>query len=902
MQIFEFTNAGIDYTNVIWTLTGGGLGAAAISDEFRDDAVYQVRLLDFGDDSSGQFGGEGYKTNSNTAQGGTTSTITLAATDDELSTAYVGMRIILTAGSGVGQFGTVTTYNSGTKVATVTRESDGAPGWDHVVPGTNIASPDASTTYTVEPRLVFDSPGFTSQAVTNLPTGSYTDIVFGEITEDYFSIEGNYSGSGAAGASFTVTKKGWKYNIFLEDGGTGYVRLETIVVPGTDLGGISPENDLVITITSVDSVTGEILDFDFDGYGDGGRYVAVRDNTDQGAYSNDGLNWIAMTMPSSGDWVSVTHGILNDFSSFNIEGRFVAVRANSNQAAWSDDGINWNSATLPANTGWKSVTFGNGLFVAISSTTTDVAISSNGINWESEGPLTSTGFVEVTAGRGIFVAIKESSNVVSTSPDAIEWTDRTLPDTLEWNSVAWGNNRFVAIATDSNNGAYSLDGITWSSMTIGSADGSTIGGYQKVRYGQGLFIATAYRTDDQDYSFVVTSEYGIVWEPQGIIAPNNSISGYAAIAFGSPQRKGHWVVLNKDAGTIGARIRTGARTKGRAFVAEEKIFAISIIEPGSGYNSIPGMEIVDPNNLFELPFEVRVGSGCLATPTFTNRGNQYATGSAEVDLGDGYADNYQAGGFVAVRRITQRPIPGSNIVFSNLPGRNFKLVNVITFLGENDGSYTAFFQISPTLSISEAPDHLDDVSTRIRYSQVRLTGHDFLDIGTGGFETSNYPNAPLIPPNPANETVSNNAGRVFFTSTDQDGNFRVGDLFAIEQSTGVATLNADAFNISGLQELNLGNVTLGGGSATITEFSTDPFFTADSDNIVPTQRAIKAFISSQIGGGGASLNVNSVTAGAIVVSSNTITTTTNVAIKMNANFEFRRGVTGAPLAFNYFFK
>jgi len=189
---------------------------------------------------------------------------------------------------------------------------------------------------------------------------------------------------------------------------------------------------------------------------------------------------------------------------------------------------------------------------------------------------------------------------------------------------------------------------------------------------------------------------------------------------------------------------------------------------------------------------------------------------------------------------------------------------------------------------------------RIKYSQVRLTGHDFLDIGPGSFIDTNYPGTPLNPPTAANETVESGGGRVFFTSTDQDGNFRVGDLFAIEQSTGIATLNADAFNISGLQELNLGNVTLGGGSATITEFSTDPFFTADSDNIVPTQRAIKAYIASQIGGGGASLNVNSVTAGNIFISSNVITTVTAGPIKMNATFEFRGGVIGIPIAFNYF--
>jgi hypothetical protein len=225
---------------------------------------------------------------------------------------------------------------------------------------------------------------------------------------------------------------------------------------------------------------------------------------------------------------------------------------------------------------------------------------------------------------------------------------------------------------------------------------------------------------------------------------------------------------------------------------------------------------------------------------------------------------------------------------------------VVTFLGENPGSHTAFLQISPQLTISEAPADGTDIEMRLRYSQVRLTGHDFLDIGTGSFIDTNYPGTPVNPPLPAAETVESGGGRVFFTSTDQDGNFRVGDLFAIEQSPGIATLNADAFNISGLQELNLGNVTLGGGSATITEFSTDPFFTADSDNIVPTQRAIKAYIASQIGGGGAALNVNSVTAGFIYIAGQQITTTTGGVIDMRATFNFRAGVTGLPVAWNYF--
>jgi hypothetical protein len=241
-------------------------------------------------------------------------------------------------------------------------------------------------------------------------------------------------------------------------------------------------------------------------------------------------------------------------------------------------------------------------------------------------------------------------------------------------------------------------------------------------------------------------------------------------------------------------------------------------------------------------------------------------------------------------------------VFNHLPGQFFKLVNTVSFLGTNDGSYTGFLQLSPAVAVSDDLPDGDPVELRIRFSQVRLTGHDFLDIGTGGFADTNYPGVPLNVPSQVKETSDFNGGRVFFTATDQDGNFRVGDLFSIEQSTGVATLNADAFNIAGLQELSLGEVTLGGNSASVTEFSTDPFFTANSDNVVPTQRAIKAYIESQIGGGGATLNVNSVTAGDIFIGADTITTLSGSAININANVVFSGTVLGLPLAYNYFLR
>ena len=895
----EFQNAGIDYTKVSYTLTGGGSGQVVETDEFRDDAVFEVRMLDLVDDSTnapeadGNLGGYGYITSSNTAQSGTTTSITIAATDGESSTAYIGMKIVLTGGAGVGQFAIINTYNSGTKAAGLIKESDGTAGFDHLIAGTAIVSPDASTTYTIEPRVTFSAPGYTSTAATLPTSGTWTAVRYGETAASYTALTGTYVGSGS-GATFTVLRNGWKYIPSRTAAGTGYTRLQTITILGTSLGGTTPANDLVITITAVNSTTGAIIDFDYRGYGIGGRYAALRAGSVIGATSEDGITWDTKTslMPSGANWSAMTSGLFDDGSSVGKVSRFVAVAGTSanTTGASSADGITWTARTMGTSAIWVGVAFGAQKFVAVASDVTTVRITSDGDNWDQTGTLTTTGFTAIAYGKNRFVAIKSGTNVTNYATSTTvtgTWTAGTLPSSSNWNSIAYGNNRFVAVSSTSGTiAAYSLDGITWTASTLPSTAVWT-----SVRYGQGVFLAVSTSTA------AATSPDGVTWTAR---TTSTAASGFSAVTFGNRNRYGQFIAVGGGTGTVATYIRTGATTRGRAKVAANKLYQVNITEPGSGYDTVPNITFIDPNNTFESPVTVRKNSGVLANPSFVNRGSQFVTGSGEVDTGDGYSDLFQTGTFVASRQLSTRPTPGSNVVFSHLPSRVFKLVNVVTFLGENNGSYTAFLQISPALTISEAPADATGITMRLKYSQVRLTGHDFLDIGTGNFAETNYPGTPLQSPIPANETVESGGGRVFFTSTDQDGNFRVGDLFAIEQSTGIATLNADAFNISGLQELNLGNVTLGGGSATITEFSTDPFFTADSDNIVPTQRAIKAYIAGQIGGGGASLNVNSVTAGSVFISSNVITTVTAGPIKMKGVFEFRGGVTGLPAALSYF--
>jgi hypothetical protein len=135
------------------------------------------------------------------------------------------------------------------------------------------------------------------------------------------------------------------------------------------------------------------------------------------------------------------------------------------------------------------------------------------------------------------------------------------------------------------------------------------------------------------------------------------------------------------------------------------------------------------------------------------------------------------------------------------------------------------------------------VIIRQNFSNIRLTGHDFLAIGTGGIANTNYPNTSVTQYIPSNQTVQNYPGRVYYVSTDQSGNFSVGPYFGVNQATGSATLNASAFNLSGLASLRLGSIGAQIG-AQINEFSTDSTMTQNSNVKVPTQAAVKSYVDN----------------------------------------------------------
>ena len=902
--VSEYTHAGNDYTEVQFNVFGAGTDEVLRDGEFRDGAVNYI-LVDQNADPDIPLGGSGYLVSSNVAQTGSTTGIFLSVTDGQLSSAYPGMRVQIVGGAAIGQFAIIDTYDAGSKEATVVRESDGQAGWDHLVPGTPIVAPNASSTYQIEPRITFSSPPQSSSAITLSSSSTWGDLDYFETSAQYTSVA--TSGGDGNGFTVNVTRNGEKYYLELSTAGTGYTRLNTVTVAGTDVGGASPLNDITITLTSINSTTGAVIDFDFDGIGQKGKFVAIGTGT-TASVSVDGTSWSAEVLPSlaAGNYSSIASGLQDDGSSTYKESAIVIVADGSNTVAYSADADTWNTSTLPAgmNTGSETriafgevIADGSNRFVAISSADRDVAYSDNaGQSWTlTTDALDAVGYDCITYGAGKWVAIKAGTTDAAYSNNGIVWTNVTLPGAAAAtnNDVKFGNNKFITFG-GTNGIMYSLDGVIWYENALTLPLTAT---ERRLSYGQGIWTIAS---DDIDQ--IQWSQDGLYW--QAYTLATSIAGGYRAIAFGNPNRTGKFVALPSSAGSGGVEFSIGATTKARANVANEQIFEIKILEPGSGYATVPTITVADPNNIDDVDLVPQLGDGALGQPTFVDRGTGYITTQVEVDTqnSNGEARFPQTGTFIAVKRLTKRPVAGSNVEFTSLAGQFFKLVNTISFLGSNDGSYTGFLQLSPPITVSDTPPDDDPVELRIRFSQVRLTGHDFLDIGTGGFTSTNYPNTPLQQPNQEKETVDSDGGRVFYTSTDQDGNFRVGDLFTIEQSTGVATLNAEAFNIAGLQELQLGEVTLGGNSASITEFSTDPFFTANSDTIVPTQRAIKAYIESQIGGGGATLNVNSVTAGDIFIGSDTITTVSGATINIKGNIVFEGSVLGLPLAYNYFLR
>ena len=155
---------------------------------------------------------------------------------------------------------------------------------------------------------------------------------------------------------------------------------------------------------------------------------------------------------------------------------------------------------------------------------------------------------------------------------------------------------------------------------------------------------------------------------------------------------------------------------------------------------------------------------------------------ASVDNNQDQIDN-----IITLKNLTKRPNISDAIKFSSDP--LYYTVDSASY-DSDTGLGSIKLQESPDINLSD-----NDSATFHQRSALSSSGHTFEWIGTGTDVRTAFPYRGGVP-NQTDEVVqdSDRAGLCFVTSTDQKGDFRVGEDFLIQRSTG--TIEGQAFDRS----------------------------------------------------------------------------------------------------------
>ena len=205
----------------------------------------------------------------------------------------------------------------------------------------------------------------------------------------------------------------------------------------------------------------------------------------------------------------------------------------------------------------------------------------------------------------------------------------------------------------------------------------------------------------------------------------------------------------------------------------KSVETITVGSGGTGYTSTPTVTVAaptGPNGETSTAFATLEGE-TVASITIISSGSQYQTTPAvtisapNVGINTATATASMADIYYTINSAT--PIV-SGITTLTLDENLLNTVGV--------GSTVFFFQ----------------------QSKIIASSHTFEYIGSGNTITSATPKRGGVTIQ-ANEVVSQNGGRVIYTSTDQAGNFRIGDDLQINQNTG--TISGRAFSRSLFSEV-----------------------------------------------------------------------------------------------------
>jgi hypothetical protein len=185
----------------------------------------------------------------------------------------------------------------------------------------------------------------------------------------------------------------------------------------------------------------------------------------------------------------------------------------------------------------------------------------------------------------------------------------------------------------------------------------------------------------------------------------------------------------------------------------------------------------------------------------TNGGSGYLS-NPEITISDPSTSDDWGVTATAAAEITGDSVTGIEIISS---GRGYTSVPTITFSAPDVGinTATAVIELLPTyynilsstlpslsgictITVGENVPYVVGVGSTVPFfkqSRVLASGHSFEYVGSGSDITTALPSAGGVPIQD-NEIDMRNGGLVVYTSTDQAGNFRIGEGVAINQLTG----------------------------------------------------------------------------------------------------------------------
>lgn len=183
---------------------------------------------------------------------------------------------------------------------------------------------------------------------------------------------------------------------------------------------------------------------------------------------------------------------------------------------------------------------------------------------------------------------------------------------------------------------------------------------------------------------------------------------------------------------------------------------------------------------------VESGGYCSVTNSNTSFGTYGLVADGKVVLDNSGQTNgaNQTGRFITIDGLTERPNVNQSVSFDG--GTTlYDIWSTTTLVG---GQCTIEIGIDITVPI---PDNTP-ASFYIR-STISTSSHTFEYVGTGDVLVNALPQTGALPIE-ANEIVTTNGGGVIYTSTDQRGNFKIGDNLVINGAAG--TITGDTFNKS----------------------------------------------------------------------------------------------------------